>query len=170
MADYQYNPNVEQWKDIPGHPGYQVSDHGRIKSFRQKITRIMTPHGSKHQSIILQKNGKIFKKLVHRLVLESFAGDCPDGCEACHNDGNPLNNHLINLRWDTHKNNLNDMIIHGTRYRGEQLSFAKLTNIEITKIRELYLNGIAPYIIAPLFGVSMRNIYYIVKNKTWTHV
>ena len=33
--------------------------------------------------------------------------------EGCHNDGNPLNNRLENLRWDTHLENCRDTIRHG---------------------------------------------------------
>ena len=25
---------MEQWKDIDGHVGYQVSDHGQVRSFK----------------------------------------------------------------------------------------------------------------------------------------
>lgn len=31
----------EIWKDIPGHPGYKVSNHCAIKSFRSKTPRIL---------------------------------------------------------------------------------------------------------------------------------
>jgi len=52
-------------------------------------------------------------KLVHRLVLEAFAGPCPDGMEACHGDGDPTNNRRLNLRWDTRSSNQLDTVRHG---------------------------------------------------------
>lgn len=51
---------------------------------------------------------------VHILVLTAFYGPCPEGMEGCHHDGDPLNNRLGNLRWDTHVGNVSDSIRHGT--------------------------------------------------------
>jgi len=53
-------------------------------------------------------------KRVHRLVLEAFIGPAPKGTICCHNDGDPTNNRLENLRWDTHSSNTRDAIRHGT--------------------------------------------------------
>lgn len=53
---------------------------------------------------------------VHALVLSAFVGPRPTGMEACHGDGDGLNNRLGNLRWDTHAENVKDSIKHGTFY------------------------------------------------------
>jgi len=58
------------------------------------------------------------KKLVHRFVLETFVGPCPEGMEARHLDGNPANNRLSNLCWSTHKENVRDQYKHGTAVFG----------------------------------------------------
>jgi len=50
---------------------------------------------------------------VHRLVLLAFVGAPPKGMEACHYDGDPQNNNLSNLRWDTAKENWVDRKRHG---------------------------------------------------------
>lgn len=50
---------------------------------------------------------------IHSLVLEAFVGPRPDGMEGCHNDGDPANNHLANLRWDTRAANNQDTLRHG---------------------------------------------------------
>lgn len=49
---------------------------------------------------------------VHRLILEAFVGPCPEGMEACHNDGDRGNNRLNNLRWDTRSANMADRFRH----------------------------------------------------------
>lgn len=51
---------------------------------------------------------------IHPLVLKTFCGLPPLGLECCHNDGNPTNNELSNLRWDTRSNNNLDRVRHGT--------------------------------------------------------
>jgi hypothetical protein len=52
--------------------------------------------------------------LVHHLVLIAFVGPRPEGFDGCHNDGNPANNCLDNLRWDTPSGNMRDKRKHGT--------------------------------------------------------
>jgi hypothetical protein len=70
-----------------------------------------------------------------------FRGPCPPGMEACHNNGDPTDNRLCNLRWDTHANNEADKIRHGTyfiraRLKGERNGNSKLTEEEVRLIRE----------------------------------
>lgn len=121
---------MECWKDIPEFEGYyQVSDLGRVRSvdrhipnsrgvgtrlMRGKILspRVMEPYG--HLLVLLSMGSKRWTKCVHRLVLLTFIGPCPPGQESCHNDGKSSHNHLTNLRWDTHTNNMLDTRKHGT--------------------------------------------------------
>lgn len=51
---------------------------------------------------------------VHQLIALTFLGPCPPGLEVCHNDGNPANNHIGNLRYDTQSENELDKVRHGT--------------------------------------------------------
>src|SRR3990170_1323459 len=41
-------------------------------------------------------------RLVHRMVLETFVGPCPDGMECAHEDGVRTNCNLSNLQWKSH--------------------------------------------------------------------
>lgn len=43
--------------------------------------------------------------LVHRLVLETFVGQCPEGMECDHVNRDRSDNRLQNLRWVPHKEN-----------------------------------------------------------------
>jgi hypothetical protein len=43
-----------------------------------------------------------------------FVGPAPEGMEGCHYNGDPTDNRLENLRWDTRKANVADAIRHGT--------------------------------------------------------
>ena len=115
---------TEIWKPVRGFYGrYEVSSRGRVRSvprldrFGRRIRGGMRKTGRTafgHVSVTLISDGRKFTKLVHTLVLEAFVGARPRGMEACHNNGDPGDNTLGNLRWDTHKENVRDTIRHGS--------------------------------------------------------
>ena len=98
--------------------------------------------------------------------MEAFVGLRPQGMECCHNDGNPQNNHLSNLRWDTSKNNHADKVKHGTTNRGEQCGTAKLTLEQVRAIRQ---DDRLQRIIAAEYGVRDNTISRIKSGKRWAH-
>ena len=118
----------EIWKDIPGYEGlYQVSNLGRVKSLPRVVLRRMKNgkvHPRRihekllvparqyrgHQQVCLCKEGIENHQFVHRLVLLAFVGPCPEGMEVCHNDSDPTNNRLDNLRYDTRSGNKIDSV------------------------------------------------------------
>ena len=114
----------EQWKSVPGYEGiYEVSDQGRVRSLdridasgnrRRGQDRKPVTKASGYLKVDLCKDGRESAPSVHRLVLTAFVGPAPDGMETCHNDGNPTNNALSNLRWGTHSANISDQVAHGT--------------------------------------------------------
>src|SRR5690348_13366812 len=106
-----------EWRFVIDFPDYKVSDSGIVASLKKHTLRPLKPEVGKfgHQRVCLCKDGKVYKRLVHHIVLEAFVGPCPEGLEACHfPDRNPANNHVTNLRWDSHANNGKDMVKHGT--------------------------------------------------------
>ena len=120
-------PTIEQWRDIPGHPGHQVSDRRRIRSVDRTITTtngqarhykgkvLCTPlNWDGYPRVDLHNKGERRKRLVHVLVAEAFIGPRPEGAQVCHGDGDPTNNHVDNLRYDTPSENTLDSVQHGT--------------------------------------------------------
>ena len=116
---------MENWKEIAGTDGwYEVSDLGRVRSWykpgratgRRSEPRILrpTPNGNGYPMVWLCVEKERIPTLMHTLVLEAFVGPRPAGMECCHADGDPANNMLTNLRWDTHSANLRDAVTHGT--------------------------------------------------------
>ena len=119
---------METWKAIPGYEGeYEVSDHGRVRSLdryvecvgpvkgrylSKKKGRVLRPGPSNygHLSVVLGRNKT---RMVHELVLRAFVGAPPEKHECCHNNGNPADNRLENLRWDTRGANIRDAIKQG---------------------------------------------------------
>lgn len=114
----------ETWKPIPGHEGiYEVSDIGRVRSLDRVVARnrrvkgrvlVLNLKSNGYSQVELFSGGQGKWLMSHRLVLLAFAGPCPEGMEACHNDGDQTNNAPSNLRWDTRSANQMDCVAHGT--------------------------------------------------------
>lgn len=129
-----------EWRSIPGFPGYEVSNTGLVRSYKQGKPRILkaNKHSAGYRQVGLRKNGKTYVSLIGHLVLLAFQGPCPEDCEMCHNDGNAINDHLDNLRWDTHAANMRDATRHGTMGRPK----SKTPKIRIPTKRENLINRI----------------------------
>lgn len=104
----------EEWRVVAEWDGeYLVSNYGRVANSFGRIfkPKIVT---SGHVTARFKLDGKPVLRRVHRLVLEAFVGPCPPGMEGCHNNGDPTDNRLANLRWDTRRSNVLDSVRHGT--------------------------------------------------------
>lgn len=106
-------------------------------------------------------------RYLHQLVLEAFVGPCPPGMEACHGNGNPQDNRITNLRWDTPKANQNDRNTHGTSNKGARNGAALLSKDKVRRIRSLHSFGASIPVIARKFGCHVETVRDIVKGKTW---
>jgi len=147
---------------------YMISNYGRIKSLKYGKEKILKPKIDKegYSSVNISKNNirKIF--YIHRLVLEAFVGPCPVGMEVCHNDGNPSNNFIGNLRYDTHFNNIQDAVKHGTL-----VGNSKLNEKQVRIIKYLLKTKILTQKeIGKIFCVNERTISAINNNKTWKEI
>jgi hypothetical protein len=98
----------EDWRDIPGWPGYQVSDAGQVRSFKQVIPRILAPfrHNKGYWVVTLWAGGARRNMYVHRLVADAFVpGRSPDRDQVNHLNHNGLDNRATNLSWVTNAEN-----------------------------------------------------------------
>ena len=100
---------MEIWKTIKDYPDYQVSNLGRVKSFKLRKERILNPGKNKdgyyHVSLI---NNKIrCTKKIHQLVAIAFLNHKPCGMKLVidHIDFNKQNNNINNLRILTNREN-----------------------------------------------------------------
>lgn len=107
---------------------------------------------------------------VHRLVLLAFVGPCPDGLQACHNDGDRENNRPDNLRWDTPSSNYADRDRHGTTATGERNGASKLNAVAVAEIRRRYAAGESQESLGRFFGVGHATISRVVRRVVWRDV
>ena len=80
---------MEIWKKIEGYENYEVSNLGNVKSLNYNHTgkeQILKAGKTKqgYLYVILHKNGKRKKYLIHRLVYETFNGPIPEGMQCNH--------------------------------------------------------------------------------------
>jgi hypothetical protein len=176
----------EHWRPVVGWDGlYEVSDRGRARGLDRWIPhmgglrfsagRVLkpAPHNAGYPKVNLHrgKGGGYPPECVyvHRLVLEAFAGPCPEGMEACHGPGGPDDNRWpeSGLHWGTPEENNQDKVRDGTLLRGDRVGGSKLTEAAVLEIREALARGELQKVIAARFGVRDSQISRIKTGKRW---
>jgi hypothetical protein len=177
---------VERWLPLKRCEGYDVSDWGRVRSYwtRKGAGKGAWRLGDEPKLMLtsVQTNGRVYATLrtwrdgkrvlisvqVHTLVLETFVGPCPEGMEACHDpDPDPTNNHLMNLRWDTHLNNMRDRLKH---HDGVYSPRSQLTPDDIPVIWGRIVAGEQGSLIARDYNVHYKVIDDIKRRRNWKHI
>ena len=167
-------------KPIREFPQYYITKDGKVWSTKTKKWLKPSLDGYGYLQVKLCKDGKMYNRKVHRLVLETFVGSCPGGMQTCHNNGIRTDNRLENLRWDTRSNNAYDAVKHGTcnllgnkikRANGEKQHCAKLTEQDVRMIVYIYRTGeFSQREIAKIFKVTQPTIGKIVTGQNWKHI
>lgn len=169
---------TEIWKDIPGYEGrYQASSLGRIKSIRRLVRgtnhytgkdflrivpeRILRPGRyckAGHVSVVLGRGTAGIP--VHQLIMLTFVGEAPDGMEILHNNGDPTDNQLENLRYDSRTENILDVYRQGGRWR-------KLDIEDVYAIRFSLFCGMRGSDLAREYRVSPQTISNIKNGRIY---
>lgn len=180
----QRSEPLEQWRSIEGWPGYEVSDHGRVRSWKQRTkgrlwlpdysqpARILRPDvRNGYASVVLSEKGKpVMRASVHRLVVEAFEGPSPDGWHGAHGNGDKSDNRLVNLRWASPAENNADKRAHGTYQSGEKIGAARLTSVQVLEIRARRASGETVRAVADRFGVCRNTVTNITRGHSWRAV
>lgn len=107
---------MEIWKPIEGHPNYEVSSEGRIKSKDQTVRgphgstqvrkgRILKPWQSTNGYLMIQlTNNK--RVMVHREVAKAFVENPHNKQCVNHINGDKTDPRAINLEWVTYSENM----------------------------------------------------------------
>jgi len=125
-----------------------------------------------YRKVSLCRLGEEDVRFVHGLVLEAFSGQRPSVLhQAAHNDGNPANNSVGNLRWATPKSNQSDRVVHHTSSRGERQYAATMSDAVVRLAREEFSKGgITKTALAKKYGVPVHNMTMAILGRTYRHV
>ncbi len=176
-----------KWYPIPGFPNYQFSFPNMVRVISRTIYRI-PPRGGpiavyhykgKVLKITVKKDGyhvvglynnSVQKNVgIHRIVAWLFLGECPEGKEVNHKDGNKANNVPENLEYVTRSENIKHahaIGLHNNKYSGERHHLVTLSDEQVREIYRLCQSGIRKLDIARIYKVSKTTIKDIAKKKT----
>ena len=107
----------------------------------------------------------------HRVSYELAYGPIPDGAFVCHRCDNPTCVRPDHLFLGTPLDNARDRDVkgRGADRRGERAGAAKLTRLQVRRIRQLYASGrLSQAALAARFGISQGTVHVIVTGKCWT--
>lgn len=158
---------------VDGWPGYFVEPTGRLFRVRADGSEFEPKQQilAGYVYITLSSPSKRRPVRLNRIVATAFKGRPPfDRAEARHLDGDKLNNCDSNIAWGTAKDNADDRERHGRTSRGEESGLAKLSDLDVQKIRKAVRLGATGDAIAEMFHISGVNVSLIVRRETWAHV
>ena len=120
--DLKKKDTGEIWKDIPGFEGFQASNEGRIRKTSGKLLKLSKSGNRGLVATVCKKT-----KLVHYLVALTFIPNPDNKPQVLHLDYDKTNNHIENLNWSTHKENM-------AHYKKKDLSGGQGIDYEPTEV------------------------------------
>ena len=171
-------PSRIEWRTVPGWPEYEVSGDGRVRRVAggrgARSGRVLKPSRNRrtgYLSVMLSREGRRRRVDVHRLVASAFLGPRPSERHlVAHGDGSRTNNHWLNLRWATQRDNLADCHAHGTARVGAASPHARLDAIDVGAICRMKQLGVPRRLIAEGFGLHKRTVFAILAGTSWRSV
>ncbi|PXV62627.1 HNH endonuclease [Dysgonomonas alginatilytica] len=161
--------------NIPGFDNYYVTLDGKV--FNLNTGKYLKPqkHPRGYLRVCLYADLKPKMESIHRIVAKAYLSNPNNLPCVMHLDDNPKNNHVSNLRWATHQENMADRDskdrqakgeLHGHYGKyGEKHNASKLSDTERKEICKKYSTGNYRYReLSAEYGVSQRQIGNIVKT------
>ena len=170
---------VEFWLPVEGFPGYDVSNQGKVRSWRaangmpQNFPRLVHVRTDRpYQSVRLKGNEGRKSLIVHRLVAIMFTPNPNKLPEVNHLTGIKSDNRVENLAWATRRENIRHAFKHGLfkSRRGTANRSAKLSENDVREIYQRVSAGENGEVIAKEFGITRTTPSDIFNGKTWSHL
>jgi len=164
--------NKEIWKPIKGYDRYEVSTHGRVRSFCSGQAKLIKPgilnRGYPYVGLTCSATKKRKSVTIHRLVALTHIPNPKNKATVNHKDGEKLNNHVDNLEWMTNVENVRHGHAEGIRTgkRGEVCNFTKIDEFKALTIHTL-LPHWSQYKIADHYGLKQASISCMKHGKSW---
>ena len=169
------NLDGEEWCDISGFSGYQVSSMGRVRSNRKSHRfplpecgwRILAGGTDKdgYRRLVLSNPGNRKSARIAHLVYEAFIGKRSPDKVVRHLNGNNQDDRVENLKQGTQLENIHDRTEHGTTAKGIRHGKAKLNESQATDIKTSDLTTTE---LAEKHGVSTILFMLILRGHTTT--
>jgi predicted XRE-type DNA-binding protein len=165
----------EEWRKLAWSLDYEVSNLGRVRSWKpygRSLNRPTKPYIKSqwllngYPAVILTDGKKRKSCMVHTLVAECFIGPRPKDYVVAHLDDNRKNNKLNNLRYATRSENMKDALKNNKLRVGENHPKSKLSSLQVAEIRHLVVDlGWKQQRVANLFNISKSSVNQIINNK-----
>ena len=155
---------MEEWRDIRGFEGYQVSNKGRVRTFWKKkhyptgygTCRVLSDEpmimstsddGNGYEKLMLydRDNGRRYCKKVHRLVAEAFIEHDHEDDTVDHIRSGPdgkKDNSVENLQWISRANNIKKAYADGMCDRRIRSQMVDIIAIDLWSGEEAYFSSI----------------------------
>ena len=142
----------EIWKDIEGYEGtYQVSNTEKVKRLKTLIKcknghnftlkehyMYLNDKGGNYLTVNLNKENKVKRLYVHRLVAKAFIENIDNKLEVNHIDGDKHNNKVTNLEWVTRSENLKHAWDNELFDREKRRNIARIIALNNRNIYKVY--------------------------------
>lgn len=166
----------EIWRDVVGYEGlYQVSNMGRVKSFKMRTVKILkTAIVQDYLKVCLSKMNESKTVRIHVLVAQAFLPNLYEKNQVNHIDGCKFNNRADNLEWCTPSENQQHALTVGLRKSGSEYSLSKLSKADKSYILANCIPGDRKFgfkALARMFNVNdatIANVYYGKTYKDFT--
>lgn len=173
-----------EWRPVYGFSFYEISSDGQVRRCRQfphnkqacTLGKVIKPRAGGYKRLYHRVGltpddmSRRVDRYIHRLMLESFVGPAPSKShQASHLDGNPSNNTIDNLVWESPIENSRRKLGHGTSGRGSANPMAKLTEDQVKLILQMYLDGKTPREIKNELNLD-ATVMHVVRRDAWKHV
>lgn len=167
----------ETWKPLRESSWYDVSDLGRVRSWRSRkrgqrraVPTILKQHEGPWGVFVtvrlVDNDRRTSSFAVAPLVAEAFIGPRPSGHVCRHLNDDRWDHRVSNLAWGTVADNSADARRNGKAALGLRHGCTKLTIMQVERIRAITKRGEAVRL-ANEFGVSQGLISMIRRGRVW---
>jgi hypothetical protein len=153
----------EVWKRIKGHDMYEISNMGRVKSFKLKYPYLMKIKVKEYSSITIDNT----TYNIHRLVAINFINNLDLNKNIVnHINGDKNDNRLINLEWVTPSQNTKKYIDsdRNKTKSGSDLNYSKINEKDAINIYNMEGRHID---IAKIYNISRQSVCGIKNRRNW---